>query len=368
MAHSESENQSSSAAVAMARLSELLSEQDYLNAGKSFVEKLGILKALSMLPPGVYDYRGRLTLCAEVARIVSKGTSPLSKKEEDLLLQLTRMNAWGSSERKLLNEALFSIKSKIIEDNSFWNSLDLVSLKDLTASPHWKTLMGRQATGSLLTTATLNLLSRLSPAELLGTLPYVDFLAEAVGQDQIPQLLSKALTASGSLNNALNEISNFELIQNLRSEAASFSKEALELESEVKELREKLDSSSKMILEFQSRLAAAAQERSSQEDQNREKFEIEASRSLSRVMNVVEKYAGEESSNKQEVQEALAMVGLSSPARIGEVMEFSFEIHEDPEGLAVEGDSVRVLASAYRWTGSTESVIVQKALVSVIQK
>jgi hypothetical protein len=85
-------------------------------------------------------------------------------------------------------------------------------------------------------------------------------------------------------------------------------------------------------------------------------------------MNVIEKFAGEEASSKQEVQAALAMVGLSSPARLGEVMQFSFEIHEDPEGLASEGDSVRVLASAYRWIGSTESVIVQKALVSVIEK
>ena len=368
MAHSENANQSSSAGVAMARLSELLSERDSLRAGKSLVEKLGILKALSMLPPGVFGYRGRLALSSEVARLISKGTSPLSKKEEDLLLQLTRMNAWGSSERKSLNEALFSIKSRIIEDDSFWTSLDLASLKDLTASPHWKIVVGRQATGRLLATAVVNLLSRLSPAELLGTLPYADYLAEAVGQDKIPEILSRAVTSSEPLTKALSEISNSELILNLRSEVASLSKEALALEAEVKGLNEKLDASSKMILEFQSRLAAVAQERSNAEDQIREKFEIEASRALSRVMNVIEKYSGEESSNKQEVQAALAMVGLSSPARIGEVMEFSFEIHEDPEGLAVEGESVRVLASAYRWTGSTESVIVQKALVSVIEK
>jgi hypothetical protein len=366
IAHSENANQSSSADVAMARLSELLSEQDYLNAGKSLVEKLVTLRALSILPPGEFGYRGRLALCAEVSRLVSKGTSPLSKKEEDLLLQLTRMNAWGSSERKSLNEALFSIKSKIIENDSFWNSLDLDSLKGLTASPHWKIIVGRKATGSLLATAVVNLLSRLSPAELLGALPYADFLAEAVGQDKIPELLSKALTSSGALTNALSEISNSELIVNLRSEAASLSKKAQELEAQVNGLNEKLDSSSNLIREFQSRLAAVAQERSNSEDQNRERFEIEASRSLSRIMNVIEKYAGGEVSNKQEVQAALAMVGLSSPARLGEVMEFSFEIHEDPEGLAVEGDSVRVLASAYRWTGSTESVIVQKALVSVI--
>lgn len=364
LAKNDKGNQSSAIDVALARLSELISEEDYLKAANTPLMMLNISKALATLPPGDYGYRARVALVAEVAKIVSKDSVSLTQKESDLLLQLIQSHGWGSSERKILNEALFLVNSEIIQEESFWNNLDLDSFEDLTESPHWKIIVGKEATGRLLSTAVANLLSRLSPSDSLAVLPYAESIAEAVGPDRIPDLLTRALTSTGSLSNALSQISNAELVVSLRSEADSLYERTLELELQLKSLTKQLDYSSQVVLELQSRLAAVAQERSGIDEQNREKFEIGAARSLARIMNVVEKYGGNEATKNEEVQAALAVVGLSSTARLGEVMEFLFEIHEDPEGHAVEGDSVLLIASGYRWTGSTESVVVQKALVS----
>jgi len=359
-------SQTSAMDVARARLSELISENDYLIAGGSLLQTLKLSKALSTLPPGEYDYHGRLSLCVELAKTVRKNYSALTKEENYLLLQIAQNHHWGSSERKVLNEALLSSKSKIIEDESFWTSLDLESLKDLTQSPHWKMVAGREGTRGLLSNAVVNLLTRLNAMELLGVLPYADSLAEAIGQERMPDLLTRALASSAALNKAFMKVSNTDLVVDLRKQSASLSEKALELEGKLQGVTKKLDASSEVIRELQSRIATVAQERTSGENQNLEKFEIQAAKSLAQIMNVIEKYGGEQTSTKEEVQAALAMVGLSPLAKLGDIVKFSFEIHEDPEGLAVEGDSVRLIASGYRWTGSTESVIVQKALVSKV--
>jgi hypothetical protein len=357
---------SSSMEVAVAKLSELVPEQSYIEAATSFFETITLTKALFTLPPGDYAYKSRITLAGIAAKELRKSSTKLSKKETELVLQLLQNLGWSNPQRDSLNEALISTLSPIVCEEAFWTSFDLNALGSLAKSAHRNSLVGRTDTKAALSRAVRNLADRLSASELLKCLPYFDFVSEVLGQEKLPELLTKAMNSNPQIASAFREVSNSELIVHLQAEISSLAKREEELKRNLSELSKELELTSAEVRGLQSRLSAAAKERNGAEDQNREKFEIEAARSLARVMDVVERYGNSDLSRNHNVVAALGMVGLSLTFAIGETVSFSFEVHEDPEGAASDGDTVLVVANGYRWTGSLESVVVQKALVSKV--
>lgn len=271
---------------------------------------------------------------------------------------------WSTRARREVSEALIAVNSHLMRDVSFWSGLDLPALIWLSSLPAWASLCGKQATKGLIGEAATRIISLLKPAQALEALLHAELLSSVVEAAEIELLVRKALSANNATLSALSTIENTQMVEQVANELGAAQKSASAANARLESMQIELTEARLSLEELNAKLNAVANDRSGARANERQQFEIDAARILARVLTNLDSELGEDYQGRDRTLSLATSLGIEAIAKSGKQVDFSFELHDDPEGQAQPGQKVNVVCAGYKWIRNGQSVILYKALVA----
>lgn len=284
----------------------------------------------------------------------------------DGVSQVLTLLPWGTPLRQPLAEALLSHSSPETKTPDFWNGLDIKSVLWLSSLSKWPTLINRSTSRALVQTALEKSLAASNAAACWEVLNNLDILGQLISQGAIDSLVVRALQSNPRTTNTLSAMSREGELMALDAELRNAQSTA---EERLKTVEESGMRVAELLLEVEvlsGKLLAAGDQVGKMRDSQRLQYELDAAKTLARILSTLDNELGPGYQGRDRVVSEGKRLGLSQIFVTGGTETFAHSTCDDPEDEAVEGDSVKIIASGFNWSGGDQSVVLLKALVSKI--
>jgi hypothetical protein len=114
------------------------------------------------------------------------------------------------------------------------------------------------------------------------------------------------------------------------------------------------------------KLEAAGDKVGTMRENERLQYELDAAKTLARILSTLDNEFGPSYQGRDRVISQGGRLGISQIFAAGETETYRPAICDDLEDNAIDGDSVKIIASGFKWSGGDQSVILVKALVAKI--
>lgn len=302
---------------------------------------------------------------ATVSELIKRLKSHSSQTLTNLPLVLAAL-PWGKTERQRLTEVLIKQQSPVTKAQEFWQDLDVASLKWLEKLEGWNLLVNRPSSREIIQAGLEKTLASLSAQACMDALPNLELIGRVASDESVAGLVVRAFEANKYTQSAWVKMSN-------QSEIAALQSELVASQSSLNESLQRLEDAEQRIAELfaqvetlSAKLQAASDQVVTMRDNARLQYELDAAKTLARMLSTLDNELGPSYQGRDRVISQGSRLGISQIFAAGESETYRPATCDDPEDKAVDGDSVKVIASGFQWSGEDQSVVLVKALVAKI--
>lgn len=302
---------------------------------------------------------------AAVSELIKRVKTHPSQTLSNLPLVLDK-SPWGKAERQRLTEVLINQESPITKAQDFWQGLDVASLIWLEKLDGWALLVNRPTSRAFIQSGLEKTLASMSPQACLAALPNLELIGRIAGDESLAGLVVRAFEANNYTQSAWAKVSKQSEIAALQSELVSSQSSLNESLQRLEDAEQRVSQLYAQVETLSAKLQAAGDQVVAMRDNERLQYELDAAKTLARMLSTLDNELGPSYQGRDRVISQGGRLGISQIFAAGESETFRPAICDDPEDKAVDGDSVKVIASGFNWSGGDQTVVLVKALVAKI--
>jgi hypothetical protein len=273
---------------------------------------------------------------------------------------------WGAAERQRLTEVLIKQQSPVTKAQEFWQGLDVASLIRLETLDGWNLLVNRSTSRAFIQAALEETIASMSPQACLHALPYLELIGRVASEESLAGLVARAFDANQYTQIARVKMSKQSEIAALQSELAASQNSLTESLQSFEDAEQRISDLVAQVESLNAKLEAAGDQLVTMRENQKLQYELDAAKTLARMLSTLDNELGPSYQGRDRVISQGGRMGISQIFAAGETETYRPATCDDPEDKAFDGDSVKIIASGFEWSGGDQSVVLVKALVAKI--